>query len=92
MVTTDKRSVVKSYLRGEGKVKTSNNSISTSGDGKTLYSYNTPIAYKEDSGQMYLNKDKYSVTTSSQQNIFRQEAKGKEFEEVSESELRGKIN
>jgi len=87
MVTTDKRSVVKAYLRGEGNVKTGNNSLSTSRDSKTLYSYNTPIAYREDSGKLYLNKDKYSVTTSSQQNIFRQEAEGKPFKEVTESEL-----
>lgn len=92
MVVTDKRSVVKAYLRGEKDVKTANKSLSTR-DGKTLYSYNTPLVYHDSKkGTYYLNKDKYSTTTSSQQNTFRQEARGRPFMEVSESELREKIN
>lgn len=92
MVNKNKSQVISSYFDEEPNVKTPNRSLSTSNDGRTLYSYNTPIAYQDESGEHYLNKDKYSVTTSSQQNLFRREAKdrGVDFEEVSESEIREK--
>ena len=95
MVIADKKSVVSKYFERQGGVKTANNSLSTSQKGKTLYSYNTPIAYySEDEGKYYLNKNKYSTTTSSQQNIFRNEAKsrGKVYEEVDAQTLQAKVN
>lgn len=90
MVVKNKEGVIKSYFQGQGNVKTSNNSLSTSDKGYTLYSYNTPIAYSSPSRKgIYLNKDKYSSTTSSQQNLFRAEAKsqGIKYQEVDSMEL-----
>ena len=91
---TNKNNVVKGFLDGKGNLKTSNNSLSTSEKGKTLYSYNTPIVYKNNKGKYFLNKNKYSVTTSSQQNIYRNEAKNRNiiFEEVSAQTVQEKVN
>lgn len=93
MVTKNKEGVIRAYFNEESNVKTSNNSFSTGGRGRVLYSYNTPIAYKDDSGRQYLNKDKYSSTTSSQQTLFRRGAENRnvKYEEVSEKELNKKI-
>lgn len=54
-------------------------------DGKSLYNYNTLIAYHSDNGKLYINKDKYSVTTSKIQHQIRYEAK--HYTEVSEMEI-----
>lgn len=94
MATYSKQGVIDAYFRGEGNAKTSNRSLSTSEKGRTLYSYNTPIAYVSPKGSgVYLNKDKYSFTTSTQQNAFRRtaNAKGIEYKEVSESEIYEKV-
>lgn len=94
MATYSKQGVIQAYFRGEGNAKTGNRSLSTSEKGRTLYSYNTPIAYVSAKGNgVYLNKDKYSVTTSSQQNAFKREAssRGIEYQEVSSKELNEKV-
>ena len=54
-------------------------------DGKSLYNYNTLIAYHSDNGKLYINDDKYSVTTSKIQHQIRCEAK--HYIEVSEREI-----
>jgi hypothetical protein len=62
-------------------------------DGIVAYSYNTPIALKL-SNSLYLNKNKYSMTTSIQQNKIRKMAveANMNIMEVSEDELRQKMN
>ena len=54
-------------------------------DGKSLYNYTTLIAYHSDNGKLYINKDKYSVTTSKIQHQIRCNAK--HYTEVSEREI-----
>lgn len=54
-------------------------------DGKSLYNYNTLIAYHSDNGKLYINRDKYSVTTSKIQGQIR--CKAKNYIEVSEREI-----
>lgn len=54
-------------------------------DGKSLYNYNTLIAYHSDNGKLYINRDKYSSTTSKIQGQIRCQAK--HYIEVSEREI-----
>ena len=54
-------------------------------DGKSLYNYNTLIAYHSDNGKLYINKEKYSRTTSKIQWQIRCNAK--HYTEVSEREI-----
>lgn len=54
-------------------------------DGKSLYNYNTLMAYYSDNGKLYINKDKYSRTTSKIQWQIRGMAK--RYTEVSEREI-----
>lgn len=54
-------------------------------DGKSLYNYNTLIAYHSDNGKLYINKDKYSKTTSKIQYQIRHMAK--RYTEVTEREI-----
>lgn len=54
-------------------------------DGRSLYNYNTLIAYHSDNGKLYINDEKYSVTTSKIQSQIR--CKSKHYTEVSEREI-----
>ena len=54
-------------------------------DGKSLYNYNTLIAYHSDNGKLYINKEKYGKTTSKIQWQIRGIAK--RYTEVSEREI-----
>ncbi len=47
---------------------------------KEIYSYNTAIAFQDKDGKVYLNKNKYSVTTSAQQNVIRSKLNPVELE------------
>lgn len=46
---------------------------------KELYSYDTPIAFEDKEGKVYLNKGKYSQTTSVQQNVIRRKLNPEEL-------------
>lgn len=51
-------------------------------NGKLLVNYNTPIAYRQQEDRIFLNKTKYSVTTSKIQCLIRRNCNViKEFEE-----------
>lgn len=54
-------------------------------DGKSLYNYGTLMAYHSDDGKLYINKDKYSVTTSRIQGQTR--CRAKDYIEVTEREI-----
>lgn len=54
-------------------------------DGKSLYNYNTLMAYHSDNGKLYVNREKYSKTTSKIQWQIRYQAK--HYTEVSEREI-----
>ena len=54
-------------------------------DGKSLYNYNTLIAYHSDNGKLYINREKYSATTSKIQTQIR--VKAKNYTEVTEREI-----
>ena len=54
-------------------------------DGKSLYNYNTLIAYHSDNGKLYINTEKYSVTTSKIQHQIRRNVE--HYTEVSEMEI-----
>lgn len=88
--TRDREGVVLAFVRREGGVKTSNDSLATDDTGRVLYSYNTPIAYNSRDGTTFVNSDKYSPTTSTQQNLVRKEAGN--VKEVSAKELHQILN
>lgn len=73
----------------EGK-KDSSGTLTT--DGRTIYSYGTPIAYRDDTGKIIFNSRNYSQTTSRHQNLIKRAVMGKEIVEVSEQTLNEKIN
>lgn len=54
-------------------------------DGKSLYNYNTLIAYHSDNGKLYINTEEYSKTTSKIQHQIKCNAK--HYIEVSEREI-----
>ena len=74
---TPLRNIVNGYYTYKGRTLAS--------DGKSLYNYNTLIAYHSDNGKLYINKEKYSVTTSKIQTQIR--CKSKRYTEVSEREI-----
>lgn len=74
---TPLRNIVNGYYVYKGRTLVS--------DGKALYNYSTLMAYHSDNGKLYINKDKYSVTTSKIQSQIR--SKSKHYIEVSEREI-----
>lgn len=80
----DQETLIRYFLNGHTKGKSSSLRI----EGNRIYSYSTPIARRE-GDNIYLNSQKYSVTTTTQQNKIRQEAigMGKEVVEVSPEEI-----
>ena len=74
---TPLRNIVNGYYSYKGRTLAS--------DGKSLYNYNTLIAYHSDNGKLYINKEKYSATTSKIQGQIRRNAK--HYIEVSEREI-----
>ena len=75
--------VIRAFLQGNS-AKTTN--LRT--NGIELINYQTRIGYKKD-GHLYINKDRYSVTTSKIQGKLKAECSlaGREYEEVTESEI-----
>ena len=51
--------------------KISSLSIHKGKEGTALYSYATPIAYRDKKGNIYMADKKYSVTTSTDQNVIK---------------------
>lgn len=82
---------VEAFKEGKNSQRKSDSLWVSKGDNyKEMYSYNTPIAFEDKDGQVYLNKDKYSQTTSVQQGVIRRELNptelsGNEFEEKRKS-------
>lgn len=74
---TPLRNIIDDYRTYKGRTLAS--------DGKSLYNYNTLIAYHSDNGKLYINRDKYSSTTSKIQYQIRHEAKN--YTEVTEREI-----
>ena len=74
---TPLRNIIDEYRTYRGRTLAS--------DGKSLYNYNTLIAYHSDNGKLYINKEKYSATTSKIQTQIRRNAK--HYIEVSEREI-----
>lgn len=74
---TPLRNIVNGYYTYKGRTLVS--------DGKSLYNYDTLMAYHSDDGKLYINKDKYSTTTSKIQGQIRYIAK--DYTEVSEREI-----
>lgn len=74
---TPLRNIIDEYRTYRGRTLAS--------DGKSLYNYNTLIAYHSDNGKLYINREKYSATTSKIQGQIRREAK--HYTEVSEREI-----
>ena len=74
---TPLRNIIDEYRTYRGRTLAS--------DGKSLYNYNTLIAYHSDNGKLYINREKYSKTTSKIQWQIRCNAK--HYIEVSEMEI-----
>lgn len=80
------QAVLDAFMNGQGGVKSMNLTIVKGPKGLVLVNYETPIAYKAAGGDMYLNSQKYSPTTSTIQNKLRSMAQG-QVKEVSPEEL-----
>lgn len=76
---TPLRNIINGYFTYKGRTLMS--------DGKSLYNYDTLMAYHSDDGKLYINREKYSVTTSKIQGQIR--CKAKEYTEVTEQEING---
>ena len=74
---TPLRNIVNGYYIYKGRTLVS--------DGKSLYNYDTLIAYHSDDGKLYINNERYSVTTSKIQGQIR--CKAKDYIEVTEKEI-----
>ena len=74
---TPLRNIINGYFMYKGRTLRS--------DGKSLYNYDTLMAYHSDDGKLYINKEKYSVTTSKIQGQIR--CKAKNYAEVTEHEI-----
>lgn len=74
---TPLRNIINGYHMYKGRTLIS--------DGKSLYNYDTLMAYHSDDGKLYINKEKYSVTTSKIQSQIRYRAK--DYTEVTEQEI-----
>ena len=66
----NKNEMIKNYIESEGKNKTLKSSNLYVNNYGELINYWTRIAYFKD-GNLYLNKSKYSRTTSKNQNLIR---------------------
>jgi hypothetical protein len=77
--------LTKQFVQGSISAYTKTASIR----GNVFYSYNTPIAYRKPGTCFYLNMDKYSTTTSGQQNALKEvfDSCGLEYTIVNEEEL-----
>ena len=62
------KELTKQFIQGSIAAYTKSASIR----GNVFYSYNTPIAYRKPGTYFYLNMDKYSTTTSGQQNALKE--------------------
>lgn len=74
---TPLRNIIGDYCTYKGRTLAS--------DGKSLYNYDTLMAYHSDDGKLYINKEKYSRTTSKIQSQIRNRAK--DYTEVTEHEI-----
>ena len=74
---TPLRNIINGYYGYKGRTLVS--------DGKSLYNYSTLMAYHSDDGKLYINKEKYSVTTSKIQGQIR--CRAKDYTEATESEI-----
>lgn len=74
---TPLRNIINGYHTYKGRTLAS--------DGKSLYNYDTLMAYHSDDGKLYINKEKYSRTTSKIQSQIRYKAK--DYTEVTEQEI-----
>ena len=83
----NRNSIISSFEEGGKKGKASSLSIEDKGSkGSLLYSYATPIAYRDSKGKIYKNTKKYSSTTSRQQNKIKADVS------LSASEFKEKLN
>lgn len=69
MVTREK--VINDFYEGKKKGKASSLSIDDTNKGTALYSYATPIAYRNKEGKVYMTSKRFSQSTSTQQNKLR---------------------
>ena len=74
---TPLRNIINGYYMYKGRTLRS--------DGKSLYNYDTLMAYHSNDGKIYINREKYSVTTSKIQSQIRYKAK--DYIEVTEQEI-----
>lgn len=80
------QAVIDSFINGQGGVNSMNLRMVKNPNGLMLVNYETPIAFKSAGGDLFLNSDKYSVTTSKIQNQIAK-ASGGQIKHVSAAEL-----
>lgn len=66
-----KKEIIDDFYSGRTKGKASSLKIDDSAKGTALYSYATPIAYRDKSGKVYMTDKKFSVTTTTDQNYLK---------------------
>lgn len=62
------KEVLKAFEQGKTGVKSKNVYIKETQFGKVLYNYKTPLAYRNNNGNIYVGDKKYSSSTSAIQN------------------------
>lgn len=70
---------------------TKNLKINKEKNGWSMVNYTTPLLYRDKSGTIYLNTDKYSPTTSKLQNLIKSELRGMDYKTTDESGIRKAI-
>ena len=80
------QAAIDGFLSGQGGADSANLHIVQNKNGLMLVNYETPIAYRSADGELYLNADKYSPTTSKIQSAIKAAAKG-QIKEVAATEL-----
>jgi hypothetical protein len=80
--------VIKDFLAGKSASSTKHLYIRTTKNGRTLVNYSTVLVYKPEIEDVYyMNKRKYSVTTSKIQTYIRGILSGENVKEMDHSEL-----
>jgi len=70
---------------------TKNLMISKRTNGWALVNYNTPILFRKNTGEVFFNADKYSVSTSKIQSQIKRALKGTKFKESDEAGIKKEI-
>ena len=73
------------------KLLSLNLKITKEKNGWSLINYTIPIVYRNNKGDVFFNKDKYSVSTSKIQNDIKKHLAGTKYKEVTGDEIKKEV-